>query len=103
MPSLSRNNICCEGIQPQTTLQNRHEAKYDNVRGQERVDKIKQLTKLVRRQQTAITRFGGAEDYVKASYIIAQDIAKNMKLFSDGDFIKDCIVHAGQCVSLKNC
>ena len=38
----------------------RHEAKYDNIRGQQREDKkIKQLTKSVRRQQTAITRLGG--------------------------------------------
>ena len=34
----------------------RHEVKYDNIRGQEREDKIKQLTKSVRRQQIAITR-----------------------------------------------
>ena len=30
----------------------RHEAKYDNIRGQQREDKIQQLTKSVRRQQT---------------------------------------------------
>ena len=33
--------------------------------------------------------------------MIAQDIVKNMKSFSDGDFIKDCIIHAAQCVSTK--
>ena len=44
----------------------RHEAKYDNIRGQQREDKIKQLTKSVRRQQTAITGLGRADDSVKA-------------------------------------
>ena len=53
------------------------------------------------RQQTAITRLGGVDDSVKASYMIALDIAKNMKSFSDGNFIKDCIIHAAQCVSPK--
>ena len=79
----------------------RHEAKYDNIRGQQREDKIQQLTKSVSRQQTAITRLGGVDDSVKASYMIALDIAKNMKSFSDGNFIKDCIIHAAQCVSPK--
>ena len=58
-------------------------------RDRQREDKIKQLTKSVRRQQTAITRLGKADDSFKASYMVAQDIAKNMKSFSDGDFIKD--------------
>ena len=71
-----------------------HEAKYDNIRSQQREDKIKKLTKLVRWQQTAITRLGGDDDSVKASYMIAQDIAKNIKSFCDGDFVKDCIIHA---------
>ena len=75
----------------------RHEAKYDNIRDQQREDKIQQLTKSVSRQQTAITRLGGVDDSFKASYMIALDIAKNMKSFSDGNFIKDCIIHAAQC------
>ena len=79
----------------------RHEAKYDNIRGQQREDKIQQLTKSVSRQQTAITRLGGVDDSVKASYMIALDIAKNMKSFSDRNFIKNCIIHAAQCVSPK--
>ena len=79
----------------------RHEAKYDNIRGQQREDKIQQLTKSGSRQQTTIPRLGGVYDSVKASYMIALDIAKNTKSFSDGNFIKDCIIHAAQCVSPK--
>ena len=79
----------------------RHEAKYENIRGQERQDKINQLKKCVRRQQAAITHLGGTDDCVKASYIIAQNIAKNMKSFSDGDFVKNSIVRTAQCVSPK--
>ena len=41
----------------------------------------------------------GTDDCVKASFIVSQDIAKNMKSFSDGDFLKDCFLHAAQCVS----
>ena len=77
----------------------RNEAKYDNIRGQQREDKIQQLKMSVSRQQTAITRLGGVYDSVKASCMIALDIAKNMKSFSNGNFIKDCIIHAAQCVS----
>ena len=54
----------------------RHEVKYDNIRSQQHEGKIKQLTNSVRRQQTAIKRLGGADDSDKASYMIAQDIAK---------------------------
>ena len=39
---------------------------------------------------------------LKASFINAQDIAKNMKSFSDRSFIKDCFLHAAQCVSPKS-
>ena len=52
---------------------------------EEREDEITQLRKLVHRQQTVITALRGTDDCVKASFVIAQDIAKNMKSFSDGD------------------
>ena len=43
----------------------RHEAKYNNMRGQQREDKIKQLTKSVRWQQTAFTKLRVADHSVK--------------------------------------
>ena len=58
------------------------------------------MTKLVRRQQRKLR---GADDCVEASFIIAQDIARNMKSFSDGDFIKECISHAAHFISGVSC
>ena len=55
----------------------------------------------MRRQQTAITKRGGTDDCVKASFIAAQVTANNMKSFGNGDFIKDYILHAAQCVFPK--
>jgi galactitol-specific phosphotransferase system IIB component len=37
-----------------------------------------------------------AENYVKASYITAQKIAKMAKQFSDGEFVKQCLVAAAE-------
>ena len=59
------------------------------------------MTKLVHGQQTATTQHGGTDDCVKASFIAAQVTANNMKSFGNGDFIKDCILHAAQCVFPK--
>jgi hypothetical protein len=39
-----------------------------------------------------------AESYVKASYIIAQKIAKRSKPFSDREFVKECLVAAAEVV-----
>ena len=68
--------------------QSRHEVKYNSSRGEEQEDKIKQVTKLVHRQQTAITKVGGIDDCFQASFIVAQDIAKNMKSFEGGVLYK---------------
>ena len=46
--------------------QSRHEAKCSSIRGQEREAKIKQLMKLVHRQQIAITKLGGTDHCFKA-------------------------------------
>ena len=49
--------------------QSQHEVRNTTIRGQEREDKIKELAKLVRRQQTAIAKLEGTDDRVKASFI----------------------------------
>ena len=47
----------------------RHEAKYDNIRGQESKDKVSQLKKCVRRWQAAITQLEGTDGWVKSKLL----------------------------------
>ena len=65
--------------------QSRHEAKYNSIRGQEREDKFKQLTK-VRRQQTAIAKLKGADDYVKASFTYQLTLQDSPRKFVRNNF-----------------
>lgn len=78
-------------------------SKYEKIKGQEREDEINRLTKSVRSQQAIFkTVISESEGVVRASYAIAKRIASNSKPFSDGDFIKKCILDAASSVCPKN-
>ena len=56
--------------------QSRNEVKYKTIRGQEQENKIKQLTKLVHRQQTAITKGKRTDDCVGQVSILLRTLLK---------------------------
>ncbi|GCC26309.1 hypothetical protein chiPu_0004725 [Chiloscyllium punctatum] len=39
--------------------------------------------------------------HVKTSYVISHKIATNSKLFSDGEFIKECLLDSAELICLK--
>ena len=79
--------------------QSRHEANYNSSRGQELEDKIKQLTKRCTGNKLLSQNLEGLIIVFKQVSLLLKTLLKNMKSFSDGDFKKDCILHAAQCVS----
>ena len=74
--------------------QSRHEAKYNSIRGKEREDKIKQLMKLVRWQQTAIAKFAGIDDWVKASFIYQLPLHYSKRKFVCNNLQFDAVMNA---------
>ena len=81
----------------------KHAAMYASLQGQTRTDKQNRLRKSLITQQSIFKKVATeADDCVKASYVIAQKIAKKSKPFSDGEFVKECLVSAAECVCPKN-
>lgn len=79
--------------------QTQHAAKFDQMHGQLRQDKIECLQKALLAQQTFFTKVNkDVECVVKASFLISEIIAKKLKPFSDGAFVKECIDAAVDCI-----
>ena len=71
----------------------KHSPSYDKYQNEFRQDKIKELTKVLRGQQSVFSKVSlQQESVVKVSYLVAEIIAKKSKSFSDGEFIKECFV-----------
>ena len=71
----------------------KHSLSYDKYQNEFRQDKIKELTKVLRGQQLVFSKVSLQEEsVVKASYLVAEIIAKKSKPFSDGEFVKECFV-----------
>ena len=70
-------------------------SKYSEYTGLIRIDKIEALKKSISKQQMAFTRMNeNSEMGTRVSLVISHLIAKNMKPFSDGEFVKECIMTA---------
>ena len=68
-------------------------SQFSKYRGQTRKDKINHL-KLCSEKQCSIFQKQNTESEknTQASYEVSKLIAKNMKPFTDGDFVKDCLM-----------
>ena len=70
----------------------KHAFSYDKFEGQFREDKVSELKTKLSGQQLIFKNVSlQTESLVKASYAVAEIIAKNSKPFSDGEFVKECI------------
>lgn len=68
-------------------------ANYDKLTGDERSEKLKQLEAVLTAQQRFFTRAQESnENATRASYEVATLIAKHCKPFTEGEFIKDCVM-----------
>ena len=72
----------------------KHEA-YSKIKGQLRMNKINALQKNLVKEQSVFTKWSAvAESNTQASFAVSALIGKQMKPFSDGEFIKHCIMAA---------
>ncbi|KAF4087849.1 hypothetical protein AMELA_G00076080 [Ameiurus melas] len=68
-------------------------ANYEELAGNERKEKLKQLEAVLTAQQRFFTRARESnENATKASYEVATLVAKHCKPFTEGGFIKDCVM-----------
>ncbi|XP_068110957.1 general transcription factor II-I repeat domain-containing protein 2-like [Hyperolius riggenbachi] len=73
--------------------QTKHSSTYDKLTGRDRSEKLKQLEAVLTSQQRFFTRARESnENATRASYDVALLIAKNSKSFTEGDFIKECVM-----------
>ena len=71
----------------------KHEREYNTIQGQFRKDKIIELKRNLAKQHQIFRNFGcQSESSVKASYKVAEIIAKKSKPYSDGEYIKECLI-----------
>ncbi|XP_060797973.1 general transcription factor II-I repeat domain-containing protein 2B-like [Neoarius graeffei] len=76
-----------------------HADKYSQFTGQRRTEKLNELASNLQKQQAAFSKSREThEGAVKASYIIAWEIAKVSKPFSEGAFVKTCMLKAADLV-----
>lgn len=76
-----------------------HAQKFGNIKGDERTTKIQEMIANLKKQQCSFTNLQNISDSaMKASYVIANEIALASKPFSDGEFIKMCMLKAAEIV-----
>ena len=76
-----------------------HSRKFKSIQGKSRTDKVKELLSGLKKQQSVFTHTKEVSDAaVKASYLTAKEIAVASKPFSDGEFVKNCMLKAAEVV-----
>ncbi|KAJ4941574.1 hypothetical protein JOQ06_011453 [Pogonophryne albipinna] len=72
---------------------------YDKFMGKERRTKLEQLQRGLTAQQSVFTNLAkSGEAVTQASYVVAHEIARRSKPFSDGEFVRDCILKVADIV-----
>ncbi|UYV64330.1 WDR19 [Cordylochernes scorpioides] len=76
-----------------------HKSKYDTYEGLMRQEKLKEFKLGMKKQQFMFTKVSQeSEAAVHASYVLSEMIAKHSKSFTEGDFIKECLIKAAEMV-----
>lgn len=76
-----------------------HKESYSHITGKLRADKVEELLAGLKKQQATFGRNREVSDAaVKASYLIAHEIVLGSKPFSDGEFVKTCLLKAAEVV-----
>jgi hypothetical protein len=74
----------------------KHAEIYENLQGQTRKKTVSDSRKKLTSQQTLMTKSTNySEITVKASYALSENIAKRLKPYSDGEFVKECLEVVG--------
>ena len=76
-----------------------HKGKYKHYKGQQRKDEINKLMAGLNKQQSTFTRSRDiADGAVRASYLIANELVRASKPYSDGELVKTCMLKAAEVV-----
>ncbi|UYV79300.1 hypothetical protein LAZ67_17002006 [Cordylochernes scorpioides] len=76
-----------------------HKSKYYTYEGLMRQEKFKKFKLGMKKQQFMFTKVSQeSEAAVHASYVLSEMIAKHSKPFTEGDFIKECLIKAAEIV-----
>lgn len=71
----------------------KHQDKLKNLNAEQKMQKVEELKKNMKIQQMFFTRAKSqSEAAVKASFIVAEEIAKSGRPFSEGEFLKSCMM-----------
>ena len=82
-----------------TDYQTHHVERYRGLQGQPRREKVKELIAGLKKQQPVFTSSRDTSaTAVKASYLTANDIALASQPYSEGEFVKTCILKAAEIV-----
>ncbi|GCC28423.1 hypothetical protein chiPu_0006853 [Chiloscyllium punctatum] len=77
----------------------KHTEKSNNLSDQERVRELDALLAKLHNQQRRFTKLHISRDAaVKTSYVKSHKIARNSKPFSDGEFIKECLLDSAELI-----
>ncbi|UYV67142.1 hypothetical protein LAZ67_4004063 [Cordylochernes scorpioides] len=76
-----------------------HKSKYDTYEGLMRQENLKEFKLGMKKQQFMFTKVSQeSEAAVHASYVLSEMIAKHSKPFTEGDFIKECLIKAAEII-----
>ncbi|XP_023812089.1 general transcription factor II-I repeat domain-containing protein 2B-like [Oryzias latipes] len=71
----------------------KHEEKYRNLSDEERAKESEALLQKLQTQQGLLTKLHAPRNAaVRTSFVISHKIARNSKPFSDGEFVKECLL-----------
>ena len=73
----------------------KHTDKDKNMDTEQRLQKVEELKRGLKSQQALFTKAKSqSEAAVKASFIVAEEVAKSTRPFTEGEFIKNCMLKA---------
>lgn len=81
----------------------KHLEKYGKVTGQLRSDNIEKLKRnLAGQQNIFLKRNADAESIVRAGYAVSKKLAEHSKPFSEGEFVKECLLEVANILCPEN-
>ncbi len=86
-------HMICKDYNVRRHYSSKHAIEYNKYTGLLREEKIKILENVLKKQQSVFTHINKVTDVaVKASYMVANEIALSSKPFVDGEFVKKCLL-----------
>ena len=93
----SKKDRCNEGVQLASTLRSNDQDKYDGYKSNARKEKVKQMKLSLYKQKSFFANINQSnENSVRASFAISEIISKSSRPFTEGMFIKECLLKVSE-------